>query len=78
MHRYYLLIIWHGVEIKKVGPFYSADARDQRALELNKRLDSQDSLFWLDFRGRKMSAGSYPTMFFEQEEYHHAEEGRIF
>jgi hypothetical protein len=75
MHRFYLLIIYGAVEIEKVGPFYSANARDRRALELHKTLDSLDSLFWLDFRGRNTSAGSYPVMFFEPEEVSHAQAG---
>ena len=68
MSRFYLLIIYGAVEIEKVGPFYSADARDRRALELHKNLDSLDSLFWLDFKNRNMRAGSYPAVFFEEEE----------
>ena len=68
MYRFYLLIIYGATEIEKVGPFYSADARDRRALDLHKTLDSLDSLFWLDFRNKKMSFGSYPAMFFEKEE----------
>jgi len=51
-------------------PFYSADARDRRALEVHKTLDSVDSLFWLDLKHKKMSAGSYPAMFFEEGESH--------
>ena len=75
MHRFYLLIIYGAVEIEKIGPFYSADARDRRAIERHKILDSLDSLFWLDFRNNKMSAGGYPAMFFEEEEHDHAQAG---
>ena len=71
MHRFYLLIVYGAVEIEKVGPFYSAEARDRRALELHKRLDSLDSLFWLDFKNMNMRAGTYPAIFFEEEERHH-------
>jgi hypothetical protein len=70
MERFYLLIIYGATEIEKIGPFYSADARDRRALELHKTLDSLDSLFWLDLKHKKMSAGSYPAMFFEEGESH--------
>lgn len=73
MHRFYLLIIYGAVEIEKIGPFYSADARDRRALELHKNLDSLDSMFWLDCKNSKMRAGSYPAIFFEEEERRHAE-----
>jgi hypothetical protein len=37
MERFYLLIIYGATEIEKIGPFYSTDARDRRALELHKR-----------------------------------------
>jgi hypothetical protein len=70
MDRFYLLIIYGACEIEKTGPFYSADARDRRALEVHKTLDSVDSLFWLDLKHKKMSAGSYPAMFFEEGESH--------
>jgi len=73
MDRFYLLIVYGATEIEKVGPFYSADARDRRALELHQTLDCLDALFWLDLKGRKTSAGSYPAMFFEREEASHAE-----
>jgi hypothetical protein len=70
MDRFYLLIIYGACEIEKIGPFYSADARDRRALEVHKTLDSLDSLYWLDLKHKKMSAGSYPSMFFEEGESH--------
>jgi hypothetical protein len=73
MNRFYLLIIYGGVEIEKIGPFYSADARDRRALEVHGRLDQLDSMFWLDYRNKKLSAGSYAAMFFEGEEAAHGE-----
>jgi hypothetical protein len=73
MDRFYLLIVYGGCEIEKIGPFYSADARDRRALHLHKRLDCLDALFWLNTRPGRISAGSYPTMFYEREV--HDEEG---
>lgn len=71
MERFYLLIVYGGTEIEKLGPFYSGDARDRRAIEVHKRLDCLDSLFWLDIKpGRGTSAGSYPAMLFEEVENH--------
>ena len=75
MHRYYLIVIYGGVEIEKVGPFVTADARDRRALDVHKNLDALDSLFWLDCHPKRATTGSYPAIFFEEEEQRHAQAG---
>jgi|SRR5215813_12848709 len=67
MDRFYLLIVYGACEIEKIGPFYSADARDRRALEIHEQLDCLNALFWLNTRPGRIRTGSYPAMYYEQE-----------
>ncbi len=70
---YCILILYGANEPVVEGPFPSQDVRDRRALELHDDLDSLDLMYWFNCgeRGEKPTFGSYPEMFFDQEEVAH-------
>jgi hypothetical protein len=71
-NAYYLLVVYGGLEIQKLGPFSTWKARDRRAIEVHKKTDVIDSLFWMDRSGTRIRVGSYAAATFEAEEYEHA------
>jgi hypothetical protein len=73
-NSYYLLVVYGGVEIQKLGPWSSYQQRDRRAIEVHKKTDVTDSLFWMDRSGTRIRVGSYAAATFEAEEYEHAQE----
>jgi hypothetical protein len=72
-NAYYLLVVYGGVEIHKLGPFSSWKARDRRAIEVHKNTDVLDSLFWMDRSGTRIRVGSFAAATFEAEENKHAQ-----
>ena len=70
-NAYYLLVVWGGIEVQKMGPWSSYLQRDRRAIEIHKKLDVTDSLFWMDRRGVRIKVGSFVAAMFEAEEYEH-------
>jgi hypothetical protein len=65
--RYWLLHVWRGIDIKRLGPYKSSAARTAAAKLLVASDDfdmDTDSIFWLDSSGSPR-VGEYPGGLFE-------------
>ena len=66
--RYYIIVVWNGVEVSIRGPYATDVERDKKAKSLHKESSEVNSFFWLNVPEKSpLEVGSWSGAFFEEE-----------